>query len=413
MSQRKGEGFAQTLYVVGRQPQHKESKPMTDDSLELTEKQVLDYACSSLQAYLPLSAEGYKCSTEDLLHALLGVAAQGSTLESICADLNIADAETIRGYLNEQLTPESLPELERSLNASLAGEIPAYVWRRAHDIALDLHDRPYYGKQGQEEGLWVRGKARDGTTRFYRIATAYVMLNGLRMTLALHFYLPGDNPVTALAILLERVRELNIPVRRLFLDKGFGGIDCLEYLDQHHWPAIIACTIRGQTGGTRALCRGTKSYRSPYTFRNGRRTFPAELAVCRVFSSAKRTGRLERRASWQIFILIHLDLSPRQVRKLYRRRFGIESSYRCAAQVRGWTTSKNVAYRFVLMGLSFFLLNVWIHLRWLFTQIPRRGRRPLDTKQFRLARFARFIVRALEQHHGCVHSIRATVTPRL
>ena len=386
---------------------------MTDDSLKLTERKVLDHARSSLQSHLPLSAEGYKCSTEDLLHALLGVAAQGSTLESVCADLGIPHAETIRGYLNEQLTPEILPELERSLNAALAAEIPPRVWRRARDIALDLHDRPYYGKRAQEEGLWVRGQARRGTTRFYRIATTYVMLDGLRVTLALHFYLPGDKPVTALEILLDRVRELHIPVRRVFLDKGFGGMDCLEYLDRHHWPAVIACPIRGRTGGTRALCRGRKSYRTSYTFRNSHQAFTADLAVSRVFSSAKRTGRLKRRASWQIFILIHLELSPHQVRQVYRHRFGIESSYRCAGQVRGWTTSQNAAYRFVLMGLSFLLLNVWIHLRWLFTQMPRRGRRRLDTKRFQLARFATFIVRALEQQYGCVHYITATVAPRL
>jgi hypothetical protein len=386
---------------------------MTNDSLELTERKVLDYACSSLQGHLPLSAEGYKCSTEDLLHALLGVAAQGSTLESVCADLHLAHPETIRGYLNEQLRPEILPELERSLNAALLAEIPSRLWRRAQDIALDLHDRPYYGKQAQEDGLWVRGQAREGTTRFYRLASAYVMRDGLRMTLALHFYLPGDKPVSALAMLLERVRELGIPVRRLFLDKGFAGIDCLAYLDQHRWPAVVACTIRGKKGGTRALCRGRKSYHSRYTFRNAHQAFSADLAVCRVFSSAKRTGRLKRQASWQIFILIHLELLPHQVREQYRRRFGIESSYRCAAQVRGWTTSKNVAYRFLLMGLGILLLNIWLHLRWLYTQMPRRGQRWLDTERFRLARFAKFIVRALEQYYGCVHSITATVAPRL
>lgn len=386
---------------------------MTHDSLELTERKVLDCVRSSLEPYLPLSAEGYKCSREDLLHALLGVTAHGSTLESLCADLGLPEAQTMRGYLNEQWTLESLPQLERALNAALAAELPRRVRRRACDIAIDWHDRPYYGKQAQAEGLWIRSKARKGTTRFYRIATAYVILDGLRVTLALHFYLPGHKPVTALSSLLSRVGELDIPIRRLFLDKGFAGIDCLKYLDQQHWPAIIACTIRGKQGGTKALCQGRKSYRTIYTFGQGRRTFMAELAVCRVFSSAKRTGRLPRRASWQIFILVHLDLSPQQVRKQYRRRFGIESSYRCAAQVRGWTTSKNAAYRFVLMGLGFLLLNAWIQLRWLFTQMPRRGHRWLDTKRFQLARFARFIVRALEQHYGCVHSIRATVAPQL
>jgi IS4 transposase len=61
--------------------------------------------------------------------------------------------------------------------------------------------------------------------------------------------------------------------------------------------------------------------------------------------------------------LIELDLSPRQARRRYRKRLGIESSYRGAGHVRGWTTSPNPAYRFVLITLSFVLLNVWVHLR--------------------------------------------------
>jgi putative transposase len=80
---------------------------------------------------------------------------------------------------------------------------------------------------------------------------------------------------------------------------------------------------------------------------------------------------MKRRAQWLIFILIHLGLSPRQARRLYRRRFGIETSYRCADRTRGWTTSNSPAYRFVLIELAFFLLNMWVHLRWLFTQVPR------------------------------------------
>jgi len=387
---------------------------MSKDTLKLTDREVLQYARETLQQHLPLEADGYVCTTADLYNVLLGVAADGGTVESVCADLvETADPETIRGYFNEQLCVEDLPELERHLNAALADEIPPRVWRQPREVAIDFHDRPYYGKTPQAEGLWVRGRARDGTTRFYRVATAYVRLNGLRVTLALRFVLPGASTRTVLDDLLKRLKRLGIRVDCLFLDKGFDDVAVLDYLTQQGPPALVACTIRGKTGGTRALCRGNKSYRTPYTFyRAGVPVFTAQLAVCRVFTTAKRTKRMKRRADWMIFILIHLDLSPRQARRLYRRRFGIESSYRCAGQVRGWTTSNNPAYRFVLLALSFVLLNVWLHLRWLFTQVPRRGRRWLDTKRFQLARLAKFIVRALEQLYGCVREIEAPAIPR-
>lgn len=388
---------------------------MTNDTLKLTDQKVLNQAQSLLADHLPLKAEGYACTTDDLLKVLLAVATNTGTLESVCADLvGSPDPETIRTYLNEQLRVEALPDLERHLNAALTARIPQRVKSHAREVAIDLHDRPYYGKTTQAEGLWVRAKARDGTTRFYRVATAYVMAKYLRVTLALRFVLPGDDTVSLLDDLLQQVKTQGIHIARLFLDRGFDGIAVMEYLTRRKQPALIACTIRGKTGGTRALCQGPRSYCTPYTFHGaGQTAFTAKLAVCRVFTTAKRTGRHKRKVDWMIFILIELDWTPRQARREYRRRFGIESSYRCAGQVRGWTTSPNPAYRFLLIGLSFVLLNLWVHLRWLFTQVPRRGGRWLKTKLLELSRLVKFITRALEKHYGCVHEIIAPAAPRL
>ena len=132
-----------------------------------------------------------------------------------------------------------------------------------------------------------------------------------------------------------------------------------------------------------------------------------------MFTTAKRTQRLQRHAIWLICILIQLDLTPHQARRLYRRRFGIGSSYRRAGQVRGWTTARNPAYRFVLIALSFILLNVLLHLRWCFTQVPRRGRRWRATQHLPLTRFVKFVRRALERQYGYVHHITPPAGPRL
>ena len=282
---------------------------MANDTLKLTDQELLAYARTSLQDHLSPQAEGYQCSTIDLLDVLPGVAVSRDTIESVCTDwIDTVNTETIRGYLNEQLTLEGLPELDRRLNAALAAEIPVRISPQEQDIAIDLHGRPRYGKTPQEEGLWLRGKAKDGTTRFYRVATAYVMLNGLRVTLAICFFLPGDTVVTVVDALLRRVRILGVRTKRLFLDKGFAGIEVMEYLTQYKQPALIACPIRGKTGGTRALCRGNKSYRTTHTFRNATKSVATELAVCRAFTTANRTGRMKRRVTWLIFILIHLEV---------------------------------------------------------------------------------------------------------
>jgi putative transposase len=389
---------------------------MLNDTLQLTDRKVLNDAEDLLEAHLPLEAEGYCCTTADLLDVLLGVAVNQGTVESVCADLTgTPDPETIRRYLNEQLVVDDLAPLEQGINAALAAQIPSRIKRRRCELAIDFHDRAYYGKTPQAEGLWVRGKAKEGTTRFYRVATAYVMVKDTRFTVAVRFVLPEEDTVTVLNDLLQYVRKtLRIRIKVVFLDRGFDGTPVMAYLTRLRQPAVIACTLRGKTGGTRALCQGRCSYRTRYTFcRQQPGEFTANVAVCRVYSSAKRTGRHPRQAGWMVFVLIRLSWSPQQARRQYRRRFGIESSYRCAGQVRGWTTSPNPAYRFILIGLSFVLLNVWVYLRALLTQVPRRGGRWLDMKRFQLNRLAKFIIRALEQHYGCPHDITAVATPRL
>jgi hypothetical protein len=387
---------------------------MSYSTPELTAPEVLRHTQDLLEEHLPLKADGDKCTTDDLFKVWLGIAATKSTLETVCSDLvGTPDPHTIRGYFNEQLCVEELPELEQQLNAALAAEVPRRVQRHAQEVAVDYHDRPYYGKGEQARELWVRGKAKDGTTRFYRVATAYLVLNGLRVTLALRFVLPEDEPVSVRASLLQRVTAQGVRVSCLLLDKGFESVAVMDYLTRQGQAALIACAIRGTTGGTRALCQGHKSYGTTPTFKGSQGAeFTASLLVCRVFTTAGRTGRHGRQADWLLFVQIQLALSPRSARHLYRSRFGIETSYRCEGQGRGWTTAKNPAYRFVVLALAFVLLNVWIHLRWLFTQVPQRGGRWLDTQRFQLPRFVKFLQRALETWYGGIRAITAPTLPR-
>src|SRR5205085_11699459 len=64
-------------------------------------------------------------------------------------------------------------------------------------------------------------------------------------------------------------------------------------------------------------------------------------------------------------------LAGRQARQWYRRRFGIETSYRQMHECQGKTTKKNLVYRLLLVGLALLLRQVWV---WLTGQLaPSRG----------------------------------------
>jgi hypothetical protein len=71
---------------------------------------------------------------------------------------------------------------------------------------------------------------------------------------------PEEETVTIVHDLQTALKKLKIRVGRLFLDKGFSGIALMKDLERQGQPTEIACTIRGKTGGTRALCHGNKSY---------------------------------------------------------------------------------------------------------------------------------------------------------
>src|SRR5258708_28567401 len=227
------------------------------------------------------------------------------------------------------------------------------------------------------------------------------MWGQVRVTLAVTYVLPEDETVQVVQRLLERMLHLGFSPRVLYRDKGFCTGEVVSYLQTQQIPALIACPIRGKAGlgGTRALCQGRKAYLTQYTFTDGT-TAQLALYPSRV---PDKTGK--RRLKWLAFLVIHLDWSAKKVFQRYRRRFGIESSYRQLGRTRARTTSRNPALRFFLLGLALLLINIWVRLRWLATRLPAVGPARLDLDRFRLHRFIAFLRRAIETAFGTLDAI--------
>jgi len=382
----------------------------TSAHLELTDRAVREATLDRLTKHLPLQVEGWACTTEVVLDVLVKAAATGKTIEAVCKELdNVPDSNTIREYLNQQIRIAELRKLERRVNRALTQDLPAHVWKTACDVVFDLTDDPFYGKDPELLACACRGEARDGTTYFFRVATAYVIVKHVRVTLAVVFVTPEDDLRDIVVALRRRLNSLRVKVRRLLLDKGFHSIPMMRFLKSTGWCVILACPIKGKQGGLRAKCQGEKSYVTEHTFASREHgTFTAPVILCRTFLKGKRQ---RHRWIWLAFVVFNETLTPRQVRRLYRRRFGVESSYRCRRKARARTASRNAALRFLLMGLSFILLNLWLQLRWWYAQMPRRGSRYVDAARFELQRMLSFLNHAIEAVYGVVRSITADVRP--
>jgi len=374
---------------------------------ELKAKDVHAYAASILKANLKIKADGYRCHTDMIIDILLKASAECSSVEAVCADLmDTADSNTVREYLNQALDAKKLREQEEQANTALAECIPNTLEREHVELAIDFHDEPFYGKQKDTRKLTCSGQAKKGTTHFVRIATAYIIWRQVRLTLAVRYVLPEDDNLKTLKTLLERLKTLGFLPKILYLDKGFASTAIVNYLTERQQPAIIANPIRGKKGGTRALCRGRSSYKTRYAFTDGTQALIAMKASLVPDQSGKR------RRKWLSFIVIWLDWSVDKIHDEYRRRFGVECSYRLLRRIRATTTSRNPVLRFFLLSIGLILVNVWAFLRWEFARLMARGPRRVDEPRFRLHRFTRFLVRSIEALYGVVSAIQTTQSPQ-
>ena len=375
---------------------------------ELTAHDVRALLQETGQAHLPIEASGYQSSSEMLFDVLMKAASEGISIDAACRDLeSTVGANTVRSLLNQQLPKEELDEQEKAMNEALAANIPAQMLRFRLSAAIDEHDEPFYGKDEEVLEYTCGGRAKAGTTHFFRIISLYVIYRQMRLTVAVAFVRPEDETVTIVQKLLARSRLLNLRFNVLYLDRGFCSTPVIAHLETVKQPAVLACTIRGKTGGTRQLCRGRKSYRTHYTFTTG---LTVEMAVVATLVPGKDK---KRRRKWLLFVLVGIDWPPKTVYRRYRFRFGIESSYRILRRVRVKTSAQNPALRFFLLGFALLLVNLWAFLRWFVARIPGPGPYRVNPVAFQFQTFVNLMRRAVEHIYGVVMAVPIPLTPKL
>ena len=375
---------------------------------KLNADMIRDMTQKTVHATFEIDAQGYRCDGEMLVDVLLKAASENSSVEAACAELSdVADSNTIREHLNEQFDVSELWEQEARLNQALARQIPEKMPRGGLEIAIDFHEEPFYGKSAELRSYAVRDRAKKGTTRFYRIASVYVIWRQVRLTLAVTYVLPEHDTLSVVKTLLNRLDKLDFHATVLYLDKGFCCGDVIQYLQRHKQAAILACPIRGKEGGTKALCKGRGSYRTTYTFTDG-----TTVDIVMVATLPKRRGG-KRARKWLAYVVLYLpQWTPKQIKRAYRRRFGIECSYRQLRRLRIITNTRNPAFRFFVLGFGLLLVTIWAYLRWVFCRIKARGRPRIDETRMRLQQFVGMLRRAVEQLYGVVMAIPTHQPPQ-
>jgi putative transposase len=347
--------------------------------------------------HLTLTTAQARLTAETMAHVLAYAAVQQTSVTDACSQLAGAPADSTVRYQLAQSLPASFEALERQLNEALQAQLPARLTKRAWQVACDLTEIPYHGKADVPDAV-RRGKAKAGTSHFHTYATAYLLANGHRYTLALTFVQAQDKVAEVLARLRARLAVLQLRIRRLYLDRQFYQVEVLQALEADHIPYLIPLVLHSRQA--KALQAARQTGYSRVTVRSA--AGGAITVTVGVVGRNRKGRRGKQGRRYELFVVGGPRLDLYQLAHLYRRRFGIERSYRQLHRLRMRTSSPNSRLRLLYVGLGFLCQNLWIWLQWACMSLRRRGSRLIQTELLRLTRFCRWIATVIEHRYGLV-----------
>lgn len=213
---------------------------------ELKAETVHQMMLETRQNHLSLKTEGYGGSTEQVLKVLLKAVAAGSSLEAVGNHQpDGIDGNTLREQLNAALDGAQLRQQEAEMNQALASAIRVALPRGGVEVAIDPHDEPFYGKTAELLTDTRKGKAKAGTTRFFRIATADLIGREVRLRLATTSGLPEDDLPSVIRRLRQRLVGRGFHATMLYLDQGFWSGEVIRHLQQVGPAAVFAVCVAG------------------------------------------------------------------------------------------------------------------------------------------------------------------------
>jgi hypothetical protein len=218
------------------------------------------------------------------------------------------------------------------------------------DVAIDTTNWLYYGKD--VPGV-VRVKPREGTSKGFKFMTVNVVVAGLRFTVAVKPILEFTDEVKALEWLINEVKK-HFEIRCVYLDRHFFTVDFIAKL---------------QELGVKFVMPAVKNKKI-------RKLVELSDTKIREYEMTKSSDR-RKSVRFNLFVVeddgeklvFASNLSPHYhsvIADMYRKRWGIETSYMVKSELRLKTCSRKYVVRFFFFALSVILYNAWILLNLLY-----------------------------------------------
>jgi hypothetical protein len=327
----------------------------------ITPRVVYGYAHQALKRSLDWQPFHESVSVDQLLDLLLLMAASTASLFAVVRRFFSFSHQTASLAVKANLPDRQHSEhLTRGMVNALY-DVAAFSRRdrrRRWLAAIDVHLVPYYGQPTPDV---VGGPKKQGTKLFFAYATAVLLHKRRRYTIALEPLAPRTKPHAIVRVLLEQIAAKGLHIKGVTRDSAFDSGDTLLLLQERALAYAVPLQRKGSGRNARnrlfegrhRLIRWTE-----WTTEKTRRRVQTRTLLWKgtsktmVFAFGGWSGPQART----------LHQQANSARRLYRRRFGIETSYRQKNQGQARTTSRDPIYRLLLEGIAYLLRQVWVVL---------------------------------------------------
>jgi hypothetical protein len=324
----------------------------------------------ALQPVLDWTPFHKSVSVSDLLDLLVLMAASGASLFATVRRFFSFSHQT--GSLAVKANLPSRENIDRLTRGLVDGLYDVLAFssrdrRRPWMVAIDTHFVPYYGPPTPDV---VGGQKKQGTRWFFAYATAVLLHKRRRYTIALAPVRKKAKPHEIVRLLLDQIAGKGLKIRGVALDSGFDSGETLLLLQERELAYSVPLRRKGKGRNPRNDCFEGTHNRIRWMEWTAKETRRPVRTLTLLWKKGPRTMVFAFQG-WSGDHARNVHQRAQYLRRLYRRRFGIETSYRQKNQAKAVTTSRDPVYRLLLEGLGYLFRQVWIRLE---EELARRSR---------------------------------------
>ena len=280
----------------------------------------------------------------DLIELTLHAAVMNSFAEGTANTLRLQGdmptSETLLDYIKSMTCDEMLVNAEAQIVSCVEQLRMKGLRFKDVAVAFDWHDQPYYGKP--MPGM-VGTKPKRGTCYAFSFLTASILTAGRRLVLCIVPLTSRESLPTLVVALIERIQRYVERIRYVAFDNGFQSSELIEELQRRRISFILPLRDTAKLKRRRRWMRYAKRF-----------NYTTQGVTVDVVEAEDTKG--------QYFLATNIAASPKRLLRMYKRRWGIETSYRKIREFLPKTTSRSWVVRIFNFIFACLLYDAWVVL---------------------------------------------------